>query len=121
MRWSIKSLLLYMAAFAVCLTLCYLPFAEAGGLVLGAVIFVLGAFVSGKQWRCLTWGAVLGVIAAFIAAAVYTRIRVGVISAPTYASNARIAAVHDPLRPYLFPMGAFVGGSIGMLISKTHA
>ena len=113
--------MLYMAAFSVSLTLCYLPFAELGGFVLVVVIVVLGKFLPGRQWRYLTWCALLGVIAAFIAAAIYTRIRVGVISAPTYASNARIAAVHDPLRPFLFPLGAFVGGSIGLLLHRRES
>lgn len=112
--------MLYVAAFSVCLSLCYLPFAELGGFVLVLIIAVLGKFLPAKQWRYMTWSALLGVVVAFMGSAIYTRIRVGWIGAPTYASNARIAAVHDPLRPYLFPLGAFVGGSIGMLLYHRH-
>ena len=112
--------MLYMAAFSVCLALCYLPFAELGGFILCVIIIVLGKFLPGRQWRYLTWSALLGVIVAFMAAAVYTRIRVGPAGASTYASNARIAAVNDPLRPYLFPLGAFGGGTIGMLLYRRH-
>ncbi|MBA4107184.1 MAG: hypothetical protein C0485_15675 [Pirellula sp.] len=113
--------MLYVAAFSVCLSLCYLPFAELGGFVLCVIIVVLGQFLPAKEWRYLTWSALLGVIVAFMASAIYTRIRVGGIGTPTYASNARIAAIHDPLRPYLFPLGAFGGGSIGMLLYKRQS
>jgi hypothetical protein len=115
MRWSIRSLLLHMAVFSVCLTLCYLPYAELGGIALLAVVIALALWLPSRLWRYLAWGAVGGVVVAFIAAGLYTRFRVGSLP-PTYASNAQIAAVHDLLRPYLFPMGTFAGGTVGWLL-----
>jgi O-antigen ligase len=115
MRWSIKSLMLYMLVFALCLTFCNVTYIESALILCGAIA-LLGFILPGKPWRYLTWGAVFGVIAAFIAASLFVRIRVVHTNPPTYASTSLEASVHDPLKRYIFPMGAFVGGSVGLLI-----
>lgn len=121
MRWSIKSLMLYTLVFAVCLAICNFEYTTTA-LILCIVIASLGFVLSGRQWRYFTWGIVGGIVLAFIAASIYVRLKTGVGAPRTYSLNALSSSYYDPLKRYLFPVGAFVGGSLGLLIySRTVA
>jgi hypothetical protein len=116
MRWSIKSLLLYVAAFAACLTLCFLPRFEVGALILCVVVLAMRYCLTKSKWRFVTFGALSGVISATVGALIYSHLRVGVLSANNYQSMALVANALSPLRAYIFPLGSFIGGSIGLLL-----
>jgi hypothetical protein len=117
MRWSIKSLMLYTLVFALCLAICNIEYTTTA-LILCVIIALLGFVLPGKQWRYFTWGIVGGIIMAFFAASIYVRMRTGTGVPRTYALNALTSSYYDPLKRYLFPVGAFVGGSLGLLLYK---
>lgn len=107
--------MLYMAAFAACLAFTQVV-AYLSAAVLLIAICLLNFVLSVRIWRHLTYGALLGVVSAFIAASVYARMASGVTGPPNYQSMSLVSSYFDPLRPYLFPMGSFLGGSMGMLL-----
>lgn len=111
MRWSIKSMLLYTLAFAVCLTLCFLPRVELGGAGVAAVLAMLRPVLNQSQWRHVFWGTAAGANVAIIVLTLYVMVQSGKVSLGLYGAD----PLPRPLVYCLFPMGGFVGGSIGLL------
>ena len=117
MRWSIKSLLLYITAFCICLALTWLP-PKTGAVALVAIAAGLRLRMSRATWWSMSAGAFLGVALSWIFVAhkcleYYASTRYEAVTAPAFWAK---------WLPVAIQLGAFAGGSLGLLIySRTMA
>lgn len=102
MRWSIRSLLLYMTAFCICLALTWLP-PKTGAVVLVAIVVGLRLKMSRGAWWSVSAGALLGVALGWVL---------------VICKSVDDTAFAAEWVPYAIQLGAFVGGSLGLLLYK---
>ena len=113
MRWSIKSLLLYTVAFAKCLTVSRLPY-MLGGLALIVVLYALRIVLPGAVYARVSHGASLGIVASFA----LTALCAGIVDAASAYTERELSKIVYPWLPYIVQLGAFAGGSVGLLYHK---
>jgi hypothetical protein len=111
MRWSLKSVLLYVTVFCLCLSFTWLPI-RAGALGIIAIAALLAFVLRWSAWWRIVTVALIG------AALCYTCLIIDCIDkfASTRFESIDAPAYMDLRLPYVIPMGAFVGGSLGLLL-----
>lgn len=113
MRWSIKSLLLYMAAFAICLVLGRLPLVlSALGIIL--LIGILGLTLPGVMSRRVGRGVAIGLLATFLSLLLIG----GMADLVSSLSQRDLSLIIAPRLSYIIQLGAFAGGTAGLLYDK---
>lgn len=115
MRWSMKSLLIYMAALAVCLTISRLSYVM-GALALAAVLYALRFALPSPRYRRVSSGASFGIVGSFALLLLVG----GFVDAVSALTEREISRIVYPWLPYIFQLGAFAGGSLGLLYDKLY-
>ena len=113
MRWSVKSLLLYITAFCICLALTWLP-PKTGAVVLVAIAAGLRLRMSRGAWWSMAAGALFCVALSW-AFVVHKCLE---YYASTYNEAVAAPVFLAKWVPYAIQLGAFVGGSLGLLLYK---
>lgn len=113
MRWSIHSLLLFVTAFCVCLALTWLP-PKTGAVVLVAIAAGLRLRTKRGAWWSMAASALLGVALSW-AFVMYKCLE---YYASTYNEAVTAPAFLAKWLPYAIQLGAFAGGSLGLLLYK---
>jgi hypothetical protein len=111
MRWSIKSLLLYITAICVCLGLTWLP-AGIGALALMLVVSYSRLWIPSAMWRLIAFAAFVGAVASCL----LVIHRCLELHASTQNEAIAAPAFYERWLPYAIQLGAFLGGSIGLLL-----
>ena len=115
MRWSIKSLLLYTVVFAICLVLGRLPLMlSALGIIL--LLGILGLTLPGVMSRRIGRGVAIGLLATFLSLLLIA----GLADLVSSLSEREISLIIAPWLSYLIQLGAFAGGTVGLLYDKLH-
>jgi hypothetical protein len=111
MRWSIKSLLLVITAFCMSLALTWLP-PKSGAVVLLTIVTFLRLKMSFAAWWRMTAGAVICVALSW-AFVIHKCLE---YYASTLNEAVTAPAFFAKWLPYAIQLGAFVGGSLGLLL-----
>jgi hypothetical protein len=113
MRWSVKTLLVFITAFCLSLALTWLP-PKTGAVVLVAIAAGLRLRMKRGAWWCMAVGALLyaGLSWAFV---IHKCLE---YYASTYNEAVTAPAFLAKWIPYAIQLGAFVGGSLGLLLYR---
>jgi hypothetical protein len=113
MRWSVKSLLLYITAFCICLALTWLP-PKTGAIVLVAILAGLRLRMARGAWWSMSVAALLCVALSW-AFVIHKSLE---YFSSTYDEAVTAPAFLAKWLPYAIQLLAFVGGSLGLLLYK---
>ena len=111
MRLSLKSALLYVTVFCVCLALTWAPI-ESGAIAVAVISVCLGFVITFSAWWRMLAGGLL-VVSLSYAFLIYKCIE---YFASTQNELENATAFMKWWLPYVIQIGAFVGGSLGLLL-----
>lgn len=115
MQVSLRSLLLFVAATCIALTLSQMEFVRSA-YVLIAIVVLANITLSKHAWRCAAYGALTGMLLCFLVMQVYIFAKVGSILPSNYTQSDAIHQVMGNWRSYVIHLGALVGGTLGFIL-----
>ena len=107
--------MLFMAAFAVCLWFTQIE-AELAAPALLVALCSLNFVLPLRLWRYMTYGALIGIAGVLVLMMIYVKLDLGIAVASNYQESQAIDAAVGAWKPYIFTIGSFVGGSVGLLL-----
>ena len=114
MQVSLRSLLLFVAALCVALTLTQMDFVHSG-LVLMTIIIIANFTLTKRAWRYGTYGSLAGIFVTFLIMLEYIYFAERHAATLGDANMARIR-IFENWRGFVVPIGALVGGTLGLLL-----
>ncbi len=117
MTFSLRALLLYIAAVAVVLALIRLPF-PANTLPLPIIAAVSGFCVSHRTWRWMVYCAVASMTICFAIMLAYINITEKPVYRSGYERSGHAIEIVEAWRSHVVLGGAFLGSSMGLALSR---
>lgn len=117
MRISLRELFICVAVVSVALALSQLPLL-VGGSVLVLAVLVAGFVLPAVKWRAIVYGAIAGMLVSVGMLLAYQLLRFGYTRGSNYQEAGALQEAADPVRHYLLPIGAVIGGTVGWRRSR---
>jgi hypothetical protein len=114
-RYSLRQVLSAVSALCVALALAQLEFVSSC-VCFVAFLVVLHFLVAVRIWRCIAYGAILGIIGGFLVMMLFIRFRLGYSTPSNYQESFAIEGILQAWRSYVVHLGAYGGALLALWI-----